>query len=159
YYDAGGMKTLVGFGDADSFYASAETVRRPWLGGLPVGVLGNQGACVIARNYPMKRDGVTVGEPVWEAKTKCPPGGYVKREFRWYEPLSRRMLAEVGTFSPKVEYFSVDEFFWEGVPYQGGTYRQTAEHVRGHVKQATGLPMTVAYARTRTLAKLFADTA
>ncbi|HVK15137.1 MAG TPA: nucleotidyltransferase, partial [Gemmataceae bacterium] len=43
---------LVGFGDTDSFYASAEAVRRPWLAGLPVGVLGNQGACVIARNYP-----------------------------------------------------------------------------------------------------------
>ena len=48
------MKKLVGFGDADSFYASAEVVRRPWLKGVPVGVLGNQGACVIARNYPMK---------------------------------------------------------------------------------------------------------
>jgi DNA polymerase V len=45
---------LVGFGDADSFYASAEIVRRPWLQGLPMGVLGNQGACVIARNYEMK---------------------------------------------------------------------------------------------------------
>ena len=65
----------VGFGDADSFYASAEAVRRPWLAGLPVGVLGNQGACVIARNYPMKRYGVAVGQPVWEAKKKCPQGG------------------------------------------------------------------------------------
>ena len=27
--------SLVGFGDADSFYASAEAVRRPWLAGLP----------------------------------------------------------------------------------------------------------------------------
>ena len=44
---------MIGFGDADSFYASAEAVRRPHLAGLPVGVLGNQGACVIARSYPM----------------------------------------------------------------------------------------------------------
>jgi DNA polymerase V len=152
-------RRLVGFGDADSFYASAEAVRRPWLEGLPVGVLGNQGACVIARNYPMKRYGVKVGEPVWEAKQKCPQGVYVKRDFRWYETLSRRMLAEVGTFSPRVEYYSVDEFFWEGEPVRGRTYQQTAEHIRDHVKRAAGLPMTVAFARTRTLAKLFADTA
>ena len=152
-------KSLVGFGDADSFYASAESVRRPWLTGLPVGVLGNQGACVIARNYPMKRHGVKVGEPVWEAKAKCPDGVYVKRDFRWYESLSRRMLAEVGTFSPKVEYYSIDEFFWEGHRASGQNYQQTAETVREHIKQSTGLPMTVAYARTRTLAKLFADTA
>jgi DNA polymerase V len=153
------MKTLVGFGDADSFYASAEAVRRPWLAGLPVGVLGNQGACVIARNYPMKRFGVKVGEPVWDAKKKCPAGVYVKRDFRWYETLSRRMLAAVGNFALKVEYYSIDEFFWEGPPVKGACYRQSAGHVRDHVKKTTGLPMTVAYARTRTLAKLFADTA
>jgi DNA polymerase V len=105
---------MVGFGDADSFYSSAEAVRRPGLAGMPVGVLGNQGACVIARSYAMKRYGVKVGEPIWESKKKCPHGIYVKRDFRWYETLSRGMLKEVGTFSPNVEYYSIDEFFWEG---------------------------------------------
>ena len=62
--------TVVGFGDADAFYSSAEAVRRPWLVGVPLGVLGNQGACVIARSYSMKRCGVKVGEPIWEAKEK-----------------------------------------------------------------------------------------
>src|SRR5215475_12218221 len=95
-------KSLVGFGDADSFYASAEVVRRPWLAGLPVGILGNQGACVIARNYPMKNHGVKVGEPIWEAKQKCPQGVYVKRDFRWYETLSRQMLSTIGQFSHQV---------------------------------------------------------
>jgi DNA polymerase V len=149
-------QTLVGFGDADSFYASAEAVRRPWMTGLPVGVLGNQGACVIARNYPMKKFGVKVGEPIWEAKVKCPDGVYVKRDFRWYETLSRRMLAEVGLFSPTVEYYSIDEFFWRG---EASCENNAAEKVRDHIQKAVGVPMTVAYARTRTLAKLFADTA
>lgn len=150
---------LVGFADADAFYSSAEVVRRPWLAGVPVGVLGNQGACVIARSYSMKRFGVKVGEPIWEAREKCPDGVYVKRDFRWYESLSRRMLQELGSFSPAVEYFSIDEFFWRGDPLRGLTFQQAAEHVRDHVKRVVGVPMTVAYARTRTLAKLFADTA
>lgn len=152
--------TLVGFGDADSFYASAEAARRPYLDGLPVGVLGNQGACVIARNRPMKRAGVAVGEAIWEAKKKCPDGIYVKRDFRWYESLSRRMLEELRThFSPRVEYHSIDEFFWHGLHDRGKTYAQTAVEIRGHIKRAVGVPMTVAFGRTRTLAKLFADTA
>jgi DNA polymerase V len=149
---------LVGFGDADAFYASAEAVRRPWMAGLPVGVLGNQGACVIACNYPMKKFGVKVGMPVWEAKELCPDGVYVKRDFRWYESLSRRMLAELGNVSPQVEYYSIDEFFWEAVPV-AGSFQTTAETVRNRMKQNVGVPMTVAFARTRTLAKLFADTA
>lgn len=150
---------LIGFGDADAFYASAEAVRRPWLAGLPVGVLGNQGACVIARNYPMKKYGVKVGEPIWEAKKKCPDGVYVKRNFRWYESLSRRMLGEIGTFSPNVEYFSIDEFFWSGEPVRGTDWPGAAVRVRDHIKANVGVPMTVAFARTRTMAKLFADTA
>jgi DNA polymerase V len=151
--------SLIGFGDADSFYASAEAVRRPWMAGLPVGVLGNQGACVIARNYPMKKYGVKVGEPIWEAREKCPDGVYIKRDFHWYEALSRRMLDEIGTFSPTVEYYSIDEFFWRGEPVYKGSWQQTAEAVRDHIKRVVGVPMTVAFARTRTLAKLFADTA
>jgi DNA polymerase V len=151
-------KRLVGFGDADSFYVSAEVVRRPWLHGLPVGVLGNQGACVIARNYAMKRYGVKVGEPVWDAKKKCPDGVYVKRDFRWYETLSRKMLSEINTFSQRVEYYSIDEFFWEGEHAKRRSYQATAELIRDHVKRTIGLPLTVAFARTRSLAKLFADT-
>jgi DNA polymerase V len=122
-------------------------------------VLGNQGACVIAKSYEMKRAGVKTGAPIWEAKAKCPDGVYVKRDFRWYETLSRAMLAAVGTFSPRVEYYSIDEFFWQGLPRPGQSYRQSAVAVRDHVKRSVGVPMTVAFARTRTLAKLFADSA
>ena len=40
----------VGHLDADCFYVSAERVRDGFLMGKPVGVLGNQGACVIAKS-------------------------------------------------------------------------------------------------------------
>src|SRR6185503_9529852 len=79
----------VGHVDADCFYVSAERVRPPFLKGKPVGVLGNQGACVIAKSYEMKAAGVKTGEPIWDAVEKCPEGIYVKRDFRWYEVLSR----------------------------------------------------------------------
>lgn len=153
------MKTaLVGFGDADAFYSSAERVRRPWLDGMPLGILGNQGACVIARSYEMKSFGVKVGEPIWEARKKCPDGIYVKRDFAWYESISRRMLEELKSFSPTVEYYSIDEFFWRAEAGRNRTWQQMAEAVRGHMRERVGVPMTVAFARSRTLAKLFADT-
>ena len=50
--------------DADCFYVSAERVRDAFLLGKPVGVLGNQGACVIAKSYEMKAAGVATGEPI-----------------------------------------------------------------------------------------------
>ena len=33
--------------------------------------------------------------PVWEAKRLCPDGVFLKRDFHWYESISRRMLAEL----------------------------------------------------------------
>ena len=42
-----------------------------------------------------------------------PEGVYVKRDFRWYEVLSRLMLDVVRDLSPRVEYYSIDEFFFQ----------------------------------------------
>ena len=47
-------------------YVAAERVRNGFLANKPVGVLGNQGACVIAKSYEMKATGVKTGEPIWE---------------------------------------------------------------------------------------------
>ena len=58
--------------DADCFYVSAERVRNQFLQGKPVGVLGNQGAAVIAKSYEMKAAGVTTGMPIWDAVKLCP---------------------------------------------------------------------------------------
>src|SRR5262249_39523636 len=103
---------LIGHVDCDCYYVSAERVRYPFLRGKPVGVLGNQGACVIAKSYEMKARGIKTGESICEALKKCPEGVYVKRDFRWYETLSRRMLDVVSEFSPAVEFYSIDELFF-----------------------------------------------
>jgi DNA polymerase V len=145
--------------DADCFYVSAERVRYEHLNGLPVGVLGNQGACVIAKSYEMKAAGVATGVPIWEAMEKCPDGLYVKRDFRWYEVLSRLMLEVVREFSPKVEYYSIDEFFFEATPPRGMDYQRYAEVVRDRIMERVRIPVTVGIARSRTLAKLISDTA
>jgi nucleotidyltransferase/DNA polymerase involved in DNA repair len=150
---------LVGHVDADSYYVSAERVRFPFLLGRPVGVLGNQGACVIAKSYEMKARGVATGEPIWDARLKCPEGVYLKRDFRWYEVLSRQMLAAVRDAFPAVEYYSIDEFFFAAEPAPGQSPQALAEALRDRLKSAVGVPVTVGIARSKSLAKLVSDTA
>ena len=113
---------------------------------------------MIARSYSMKRRGIKVGEPIWEAKQKCPDGIYVKRDFHWYESLSHKILHELSIVSPCVEYYSIDEFFWRHEPERGRTLDETVIEIRDRIKSVVGIPMTTSIARTRTLAKLFADT-
>jgi DNA polymerase V len=155
------MKTRMAVAhlDADCFYVSAERVRDDFLMGKPVGVLGNQGACVIAKSYEMKAAGVGTGMAIWDALVKCPGGIYIKRDFRWYEVLSRKMLDIVRDFSPKVEYYSIDEFFFEAVPLRGKTLQETAEILRDRINEEIRVPVTVGIARSRTLAKLISDAA
>src|SRR4051812_36317587 len=149
----------IGHLDADCFYVSAERVRYGALAGLPVGVLGNQGACVIAKSYEMKAAGVGTGMPIWDALRLCPDGLYVKRDFRWYEVLSRMMLAVVRDISPRVEYHSIDEFFFLAVPPRGRTFQDLATSLRDTIWERVRVPVTVGIARTRTLAKLISDSA
>src|SRR5262249_54035569 len=119
--------------DADCFYVSAERVRNAFLRGKPVGVLGNQGAAVVAKSYEVKAAGGKTGMPIWEAVRLGPGGIFVKRDFRWYEVLSRRMLDAVRDFSPQVEFYSVDEFFFRAVPHGGLSLQGTAEALRDRV--------------------------
>jgi DNA polymerase V len=150
---------VVGHLDADCFYVSAERVRDPLLRGKPVAVLGNQGACVIAKSYELKARGVQTGEPVWEALRKCPEAVYLKRDFRWYEVLSRKALDVVRSSSPRVEYYSIDEFFFEWPALSAHSLQLAAEALRERVLAEVGVPATVGVARTRTLAKLLSDAA
>jgi nucleotidyltransferase/DNA polymerase involved in DNA repair len=96
------MRTLrapaVGHLDADCFYVPAERVRDEFLRDKPVGVLGNQGACVIAKSYEMKHQGVQTGMPIWEAVVKCPQGIYLKRD-RALAQLKRAVNARYGRFA------------------------------------------------------------
>ncbi len=87
-----------------------------------------------------------------------PEGVYLKRDFRLYEVLSRKMLGVVREFSPAVEYYSVDEFFFDAEP-PAQPPQALAEALRDHIRRNVGVPVTVGIARSKSLAKLVSDTA
>lgn len=141
---------MIGHVDADCFYVSAERVRFPHLKGVPVGVIGNHGACIIAKSYEAKAAGIKTGTPIWEGATLCPDAVYVKRDFRWYETLSRRMLELVGEISPRVEFYSIDESFYEVETVDPAS-------LQAAILNRVGVPVSVGIAPTKTLAKLCSD--
>lgn len=148
----------IGWVDCDTFYANAERVRYPALRGVPLAVLGNNGACVIARTGELKVAGVKVGDPIWQAKVKCPAGVFLKRDFDWLGDVSGRLLEQIKELAPTAEYFSIDEMGFAALPI-AGSYQHAAEAVRGRIKERVGVPATVGIAPTRTLAKLLCDAA
>jgi len=144
------MSCTIGHLDADCFYVSCERVRHRFLRGQSVGVLSNQGACVIAKSYELKTRGITTGMPIWDALPLCPEAIFVKRDFEWYEVLSRRMYDVVCRFSPTVEYYSIDEVFFDA---RTMTHAE-ALALQDRVLQKTGVPASVGVAPSKILAKL-----
>ncbi len=151
---------IIGHIDADCFYVSCERLRTPGLQGKPVGVLGNQGACVIAKSYELKAKGVKTGMPIWDAIKLCPEAVYVKRDFHWYEVLSRMMLELVRESSLRVEYYSVDELFFDAsllpVAFQC-PFPEAARKLKEAMERAVGVPVSLGVSRSKLLAKLASD--
>jgi nucleotidyltransferase/DNA polymerase involved in DNA repair len=154
-------RPIIGHLDADCFYVSCERLRFPGLRGKPVGVLGNQGACVIAKSYEMKKAGVKTGGAIWDMQKLCPDGIYVKRDFYWYEVISKKILDLVKEFSISVEYYSIDELFFDArqLPIAFGLPMvEAARALQQRILKLVGIPVSIGVAPTKTLAKLVSDT-
>lgn len=153
-------KPIIGHLDADCFYVSCERVRTPALRNQPVGVLGNQGACVIAKSYEMKALGVKTGMPIWDSVKLCPQGIYVKRDFRWYEVISRQLLRILQSVSPAVEYYSIDEMFFRAEQLPDVFHRplpQAVQALQRRVFEEVCVPVSIGISLSKTLAKLLSD--
>lgn len=142
--------------DADCFYVSCERMRDASLNGIPVGVLGNQGACIIAGSYELKARGVKVAMPIWQAKKLCPEAVYVKRDFAWYESVSVAMHKILKRYSDVMEFYSIDECFLDLTGVKGD-WKEFAYGMQKDVKDELGLPISVGIAGTRSLAKIGSD--
>jgi nucleotidyltransferase/DNA polymerase involved in DNA repair len=152
--------TLVAHVDSDCFYVSCERVRSLALRRQPVGVISNQGAVVIARSYEMRPFGVRVGTPIWDAAKLCPAGIFLKRDFRWYEVISRRLLETLRAVCPATEFYSVDEMFFDAAPLPAAFGLPLPEALRAlqaRILERVGIPVTIGLSATKTLAKLVSE--
>ncbi len=149
------MRTIAHI-DADCFYVSCERIRYPSLIGKPVGVLGNQGSCVIARSYEMKAAGVKVAMPVRMAKQICPDAIYVKRDFEWYGVVSSHMRDILRRYCPHLEFYSVDECFMDFGEREKDLYA-LAKEMQARVLREAHVPVSIGFAPTRILAKIGSD--
>ena len=78
--------------DMNNYFASVETVDRPGLANVPMAVCGDpkrRHGIVLAKNELAKRYGVTTGEPMTQARMKCPGLVTVPPHYQKYQVYSR----------------------------------------------------------------------
>jgi DNA polymerase V len=142
--------------DCNNFYASCQRVFRPELEGKPVVVLSNNDGCIIARSNEAKALGIPMAAP--EHKWK----GFLKRHkvhvfssnYALYADMSARVMSILEHFEPNIEIYSIDEAFLNVTGVARGKLHDHGAELRQTILKWTGIPTSIGFAPTKTLAKL-----
>jgi DNA polymerase V len=142
--------------DCNNFYASCERVFRPDLIGKPVVILSNNDGCVIARSNEAKDLGVPMGAPAFQYKQLFDQHKIhvFSSNFALYGDMSSRVMEVLGTFSPNMEVYSIDEAFLDFSGFDLHDLQAIGNEMKAKVEQWTGIPVSVGFAPTKALAKL-----
>ena len=147
---------MYGLVDCNNFFVSCERVFDPRLNGRKVVVLSNNDGCVIARSNEAKAAGIPMGCPAFKIKEHTDPRQVVQLSARHilYRDLSNRVMNILGQEVENVQQYSVDEAFFL-LPHEDveTSHRVIAEVVK-KVRQYVGIPVSIGFAPTRTLAKI-----
>lgn len=145
---------MFALSDANSFYASCERVFRPDLEGRPIIVLSNNDGCVVARSKEARAIGIAMGVPFFQVREliKRHNIAVFSSNYTLYDDMSRRFQTVLRAYSDDMEVYSIDESFlwWRG----GAGWSDLGRDIRATVRQWTGLPVSVGFGPSKTLAKL-----
>ena len=98
--------------DLNSYFASVETMRNPALRSVPMIVGGeteDRHGIVLAKNELAKKAGITTGETIWQAKTKCPDLVVVPPQYDDYVFYSRAVRQIYSDYTDQIESMGIDE--------------------------------------------------
>lgn len=148
--------------DANSFFASVETVFHPEYALVPMAVCGSveeRHGIVLAKNELAKKYKVKTGEPIWQAKQKCPSLVCVRPTYGAYAEFSKRMNEIFADYTDLVEPFGIDESWLDvtGSRSLFGTGESIAEEIRKRVKNELGITVSIGVSFNKVFAKLGSD--
>lgn len=146
---------MIGLVDCNSFYASCERVFRPDLANRPIVVLSNNDGCIVAMDRKAKRCGIKRGMPYFEAKADLHAvnAEVFSSNYTLYQDLSNRVMEILQQHAEHVETYSIDEAFI-AVDRAPIPLRDLGQRIRKDLYLCTGIPVSIGFARTKTLAKI-----
>lgn len=145
---------MLGVIDCNNFFVSCERVLQPALCGKAVVVLSNNDGCVIARSNEAKALGIAMGVPLFKIREWINRGDVIacSSDHVLYGNLSRQVMSLLKEELGEIEQCSIDECF---VEMEGGRDLVSyGEELVRKVELQTGIPVSIGWAATKTLAKL-----
>lgn len=150
--------TWIALVDCNNFFVSCERLFRPDLTNKPVVVLSSNDGCIVARSPEVKEMGIPMGAPYFQVKDVLNQKDVVifSSNFHLYRNISRRVMSIVTSHSERTHIYSIDEAFFE-LSGSEKAVRENARALKRYLERATGIPVSIGIARTKTLAKCAND--
>mgnify|MGYP000939944379 CR=1 FL=1 len=155
--------------DANSAFLSWSAVHALQHGAkvdlreIPSIVGGNQATrhgIVLAKSIPAKKYGIQTGEPVIDAKRKCPKLIVIPPDYCLYMKCSGAMIEIFKGYSDQVQVFSIDECFIDMSNMKkllGGDYIKIATEIKDRVRNELGFTVSIGISTNKLLAKMGSD--
>lgn len=111
---------------------------------------------ILAKSKLAKDMGIKTGEPIFEAKKKCPNLYLVPPRHKLYEIESKKLYELLTNYSDVIEKYSIDEYFIEYVPLLG-SYSEVAQKIQNNIYSELGFTVNIGISDVKYLAKIASD--
>ena len=147
---------IIALVDCNSFYASCESIFKPYLRKKPVVVLSNNDGCVIARSSLAKKAGIKMGVPFFEIKKLVEINSiYVfSSNYNLYGNISSRVMGILKDYADRLEIYSVDEAFLIFNKRSNRSFIDRAQEIKKTIKKWLDVPVSIGIAKNKTLSKI-----
>ena len=114
---------------------------------------------VLAKSPIAKKMGIVTGEPIFQARKKCPNLQVFPANREWYQIESRKFKDYLKQYSPNIEEFSIDECFVDmtGTNYLYKDYVALAHKIKDEIKNMYGFTVNVGIGNNKLCAKMASD--
>ena len=113
---------------------------------------------VLAKSMKAKEFGIVTGEPIYQARIKCPQVKVFKGNFEIYRKYSNKLYTLLLNYTDKIERYSIDECFLDMTEYlMKDTLENKAKEISKRVKQELGFTVNIGISNNKLLAKMASD--
>lgn len=158
------MNKVILHCDLNCFYASVEMLFHPELRQVPFAVGGDvekRHGIILTKNALAKQAGVQTGEPLWQAKQKCPNLQLMTPRFELYLEFSKKVTAIYADYTDQIEPFGIDECWLDvtGSVHLFESPIHLAREIMDRILNEVGLTVSVGLSDNKVYAKLGSDLA
>lgn len=148
--------------DLNNFYASVECLKNEHYRHVPMAVCGVEElrhGIVLAKNQLAKEKGVKTGEPIWQARVKCPNLEICTPNFSDYLRFSKMARSIYERYTNKVEAFGIDECWLDVTDSVKlfGSGKDIADRIRDEIRAELGITASAGVSFNKITAKLASD--